>query len=48
MCLVVIVDVEVKVFEREESEIKSERNFILDELFKDRGQCVVDYVESVF
>lgn len=37
MCLVVIVDVEVKVFEREESEIKSERNFILDELFKDRG-----------
>lgn len=34
-------------YEREESETKIERNYILDELLKDRGQRVADYGESV-
>lgn len=46
-CSAAIADAEAKVFEREESETKSERNSILDELPKDRGQRVADYVESV-
>lgn len=46
-CSAAIADVEAKVFEREESETKSERNLILDELPKDRGQRFADYVESV-
>lgn len=33
------------VYEREESITKSERNYILDKLLKDRGQRVADYGE---
>lgn len=38
-------DAEAKVYEREESITKSERNYILDKLLKDRGQRVADYGE---
>uniref|UniRef100_A0A8W8NVG8 Uncharacterized protein n=1 Tax=Magallana gigas TaxID=29159 RepID=A0A8W8NVG8_MAGGI len=39
-CSAVIADAEAKVFEREESETKSERNSILDELPKDRDVVI--------
>lgn len=44
-CSAAIADAEARVFEREESKTKRERNSILDELPKDRGQRVS--VESV-
>lgn len=46
-CSAAIADAEARVFEREESKTKRERISILDELPKDRGQRVSDYVESV-
>lgn len=44
-CSAATADAEAKVYEREESITKSERNYILDKLLKDRGQRVADYGE---
>lgn len=46
-CSAATAEAEAKVYEREGSETKNKRNYILDELLKDRGQRVADYGESV-